>query len=138
MARTKIYVPRETAAVSVGADEVALAGLHWVFMITWPGEIAEGGGKRRIIIDERADEAQRDALLTIVSGEGCAPGSNHFFVFGSMCSEFIETLYLPVEYEIDIPNRTATLNVPGVIEARGNPIVDDDDFCVGNDFFAAH
>ena len=25
MARTKIYVPRETAAVSVGADEVALA-----------------------------------------------------------------------------------------------------------------
>ncbi len=25
MARTKVYVPRETAAVSVGADEVALA-----------------------------------------------------------------------------------------------------------------
>ena len=106
-------------------NDVSLTGLNWVFLITWPGEIAEGGGKRRIIIDERADEAQRAALEKIVAGECCAPGSNHFFVFGSMCSEFLETLYLPIEYEVDIPNRTATLNVPGMIEARGHPIIDE-------------
>ena len=33
----------------------------------WPGEIAEGNGKRQIVIDEGADEAQRTALETIVS-----------------------------------------------------------------------
>ena len=64
-------------------------------------------------------------MLKIISGECCAPGSNHFFVFGSTCSEFLDPLFLPVEYEIDIPNRTAILNVPGVIEARGRPITDE-------------
>lgn len=105
-------------------NDISLAGLNWAFMIIWPGEIAEGSGKRQIIIDERADSAQREALAKIVAGEACAAGSNHFFVFGSMCSEFLETLYLPIEHEIDIQNRTAVLNVPGVIEARGEPIID--------------
>lgn len=105
-------------------NDISLTGLNWVFMIIWPGEIAEGGGKRQIIIDERADEAQRGALATIVAGDACAPGSNHFFVFGSMCSEFLETLYLPITYEIDINNRTARLFVPGLIDGRGEPIVD--------------
>ncbi|MFB3107129.1 MAG: DUF1326 domain-containing protein, partial [Pseudomonadales bacterium] len=105
-------------------NDMSLTGLNWVFMIIWPGEIAEGGGKRQIIIDERADEAQRGALATIVAGDACAPGSNHFFVFGSMCSEFLETLYLPITYEIDINNRTARLFVPGLIDGRGEPIID--------------
>ncbi len=105
-------------------NDISLTGLNWVFMIIWPGEIAEGGGKRQIIIDERADEAQRGALATIVAGGACAPGSNHFFVFGSMCSEFLETLYLPITYEIDINNRTARLFVPGLIDGRGEPIID--------------
>ncbi len=105
-------------------NDISLTGLNWVFMIIWPGEIAEGGGKRQIIIDERADEAQRGALATIVAGDACAPGSNHFFVFGSMCSEFLETLYLPITYEIDINNRTARLFVPGLIDGRGEPIID--------------
>ena len=105
-------------------NDISLTGLNWVFMIIWPGEIAEGGGKRQIIIDERADEAQRSALATIVAGDACAPGSNHFFVFGSMCSEFLETLYLPITHEIDINNRTARLFVPGLIDGRGEPIID--------------
>ena len=105
-------------------NDISLTGLNWVFMIIWPGEIAEGSGKRQIIIDERADEAQRGALATIVAGDACAPGSNHFFVFGSMCSEFLETLYLPITYEIDINNRTARLFVPGLIDGRGEPIID--------------
>jgi len=105
-------------------NDISLTGLNWVFMIIWPGEIAEGGGKRQIVIDERADEAQRGALATIVAGDACAPGSNHFFVFGSMCSEFLETLYLPITYEIDINNRTARLFVPGLIDGRGEPIID--------------
>ena len=66
----------------------------------------------------------KNTLTTIVAGDACAPGSNHFFVFGSMCSEFLETLYLPITYEIDINNRTARLFVPGLIDGRGEPIID--------------
>jgi hypothetical protein len=36
-----------------------LSGLNWSFICIIPDEIEEGNGKCQIIIDERADEAQR-------------------------------------------------------------------------------
>ncbi len=59
-------------------DGTPLAALNWAALYKWPGEIAEGNGKRQIVIDERADEAQRVALTTIISGEACEPLSNFF------------------------------------------------------------
>ena len=59
-------------------NDTPLTGLNWAGIYKWPGEIAEGNGKRQIVIDERADEAQRTALETIISGEACAPLSNFF------------------------------------------------------------
>ncbi len=76
-----------------------------------PGEIAEGNGKRQIVIDERADEAQRTPLETIIAGEACAALSNHFSVFGSLCSEFFETLFLPIDLEVDLELRTAKVDI---------------------------
>ena len=68
-------------------SDTPLAGLNWAMLCIFPGEIAEGNAKRQIVIDERADEAQRLALETIISGDACEPLSNHFSVFGSLCSE---------------------------------------------------
>ena len=48
-------------------NDTPLAGLKWAGLYMWPGEIAEGNGKRQIVIDEGADEAQRIALETIIS-----------------------------------------------------------------------
>ena len=104
-------------------NDVDLSGLNWAFVMIWPGEIAEGNGKRQIIVDERADADQRDAIERIVSGELGVPGGNHFSVFGSTCTEFLNTLYLPIELEIDIAARTANLVVPNLIEAKGEPLV---------------
>ncbi len=100
-----------------------LAGLKWAMLCIFPGEIAEGNGKRQIVIDERADEAQRIAIETIVSGEACAFLSNHFSVFGSLCSEFFETLFLPIDLEVDLELRTATVDIPGVVKSSGRPII---------------
>ena len=47
-------------------NDTPLAGLNWAALYKWPGEIKEGNGRRQIIIDERADEAQRVALETII------------------------------------------------------------------------
>jgi len=73
----------------------------------WPGEIAGGNGKRQIVIDERAHEAQRVALETIISGEACEPLSNLFSVFASTCSELCGTKFLPIDLEAN-PRRLTT------------------------------
>ena len=96
-------------------NDTPLSGLNWAFLCIFPGEIAEGNGKRQIIIDERADEAQRSALETIISGEACVPLSNHFSVFGSLCAELFETLFLPIDLEVDLKLRTAKVDIPGVV-----------------------
>jgi len=75
------------------------------------------------VIDERADEAQRTALETIVSGEACEPLSNLFSVFASTCSEFCETLFLPIGLEANLEGRTATVDIPGIMRSSGKPIL---------------
>ena len=104
-----------------------LAGLNWAALYKWPGEIKDGNGKRQIVIDERADEAQRRALETILSGRACAPLSNVFAVFASTCSEFCETLFLPIYLEADPELRTAKVEIPGVMTSTGRPITNEFD-----------
>jgi hypothetical protein len=104
-------------------NDIPLAGLNWAFMIKWPGEIVGGNGREQIIIDERANDAQRDALFKIISGASGKPGSNHFSVFGSTCSEVLKPIYAPITYRIDIDSRTASLEIPGMIKATGTPMI---------------
>ena len=106
-------------------EDIPLAGLNWAFMIIWPGEIAEGNGRQLIVIDERANDDQRDALIKIVSGEVGAPGSNHFSVFASTCSEVLEPITASIELTVNIGARTANFRVPGLINSSGRPIINE-------------
>ncbi len=106
-------------------NDTPLAGLNWAALYKWPGEIAKGNGRRQIVIDARADDAQRIALEKIVSGEAGAPLSNFFSVFGSTCSEFCETLFLPIDLEADGAERTARVDIPGVMQSSGRPIINE-------------
>ena len=105
-------------------NDVTLGGLDWAMLLYWPGEIAAGNGKQQAIIDERADAAQREALGKILYGESTEPGATHFFVYNSTMSEVLDPLYAPIELEIDLEARRAKLNIPGVVESVGSPIVD--------------
>ena len=106
-------------------NDTLLAGLNWAGLYKWPGEIADGKGKRQIVIDERADAEQRAALETIISGKACAPLSNLFSVFASTCTEFGETLYLPIDLNADFEKRTATVDIPGILKSSGRPIINE-------------
>lgn len=106
-------------------NDTPLAGLKWAALYKWPGEIADGDGKRQTIIDERADEAQRLALETIISGDACEPLSNLFAVFASTCSEVYETLFLPIDLEADLDARTASVSIPGIMTSIGRPIINE-------------
>lgn len=106
-------------------NDTPLTGLNWAMICIYPGEIAEGNGRRQIVIDERADEAQRRALETIISGEAGAPLSNHFAVFGSLCTEFYETLFLPIHLQVDLELRTAEVEIPGLVQSVARPIMNE-------------
>ena len=104
--------------------ETSLDGLDWAMILWWPGEIADGNGRQQAIVDERADDAQREALRRILHGEDTQPGATHFFVYNSTMSEVLETLYAPIDVEIDIETRTARLDIAGLATSRGGPIID--------------
>lgn len=105
-------------------NDTRLDGLNWVMLLSWPGEIADGNGREQFIIDERADVAQREALGKILVGESTAPGATAFYVYNSTMSLVLETLYAPIDVEIDVDARRARVHVPGLVESTGSPIVD--------------
>jgi hypothetical protein len=100
-----------------------LDGLKFVGIFRWPGPIHEGKGEAARVIDERANEAQRTALLRILSGQDTEPGATIFNVFASTLEKVHEPIFAPIELQIDIPARTGRLVVPSVTEGRGEPIL---------------
>lgn len=108
-------------------DDTSLKGLSWAALYKWPGEIKDGNGESQIVIDEGADDAQRFALETILSGGACEPLSNHFSVFASTCSKSWPTLFLPIHLAADLEARRASVDIPGVMQSRGRPIINEFD-----------
>lgn len=104
-------------------NETSLDGLDWALLLYWPGEIAEGNGKEQVIIDERADPAQREGLRKILHGESTAPGATHFFVYNSTMSTVLDTLYAPIDLSIDVEARTARVRIGDLVESVGAPII---------------
>ena len=106
-----------------GFEDVSLDGLRVVGVFKWPGAIHEGRGKALLVIDERASPAQREALLTILSGQETEPGATIFNVFAATLEEVLDPLFKPIDLDIDIDERTARIYVAGLVEAKGQPIV---------------
>ncbi len=100
-----------------------LDGLEYVLLVHWPGEIAQGNGSEQVIIDERADEAQREAIRTIVYGGATEPLATHFFVYNSTCSEVLDPIYAPIDMSIDVDARRTSIKVKELVESSGDPII---------------
>jgi hypothetical protein len=102
--------------------DIQLGGLGAVYVAKWPGAVHEGNGELQVIIDERADNDQREALRKILYGEETDPGTTVWNVFMSMITTVHDPIYADIDFEVDIDARTARLNVPGLIESTGEPI----------------
>lgn len=102
---------------------ISLDGLCFVTLYKWPGEVAEGNGQSQLIIDERANSEQREALQKIAHGESTKPGTTHYFVFNSTMSKVHNTLYAPIEMSIDVEARKAHTKIKGMVESAGTPLV---------------
>lgn len=115
-----------TGAVAFSIDRghcegVRLDGLKVVATFYFPRAIHHGEGVLQPIIDERADEAQRDALFYILSGEDQAPGT--MFKIFSIIIETIKTpLFAPIVFDWDLEKRRARIEVPQSLSATSEPI----------------
>ncbi len=115
------------AAVGYQIDEghfgdVDLSGVRAAGVYTWPGAVHEGNGTMQLIVDGRASDAQREAILKIMQGEETEPMATMWSVYTAMCSKRLEPLFKPIELEIDVEARTGRIEVPGVFETKGEPI----------------
>lgn len=102
-------------------EDVDLSGLHWAAVYHWPGPLHEGNGTLQPIIDERANEKQRNALLTILSGNEQAEGT-FFQIVSLIVSKVLEPKFLPIQFEFDLEKRLARFAVPGIFETVSEPI----------------
>ena len=102
---------------------IRLDGLGAAMVLKWPGPIHEGNGEALAVIDERADAGQRNALVRIVTGQDTAPGATIFQVFSTTFTKVHDPVFAPIELSVDVDRRTASLRVPGLIEGRGEPLV---------------
>jgi hypothetical protein len=105
-----------------GFGDVPLDGLRWGVVAAWPSAIHLGNGTLQSIIDERADPRQREAIETVSHGRETDPGSLIWQVFSTTITNFLPTLFKPVELEIDYGARTARVSVPGVAEGSAETI----------------
>ena len=97
--------------------DVKLDGLCWAATYHWPAALHLGNGTIQAIVDERADEDQRNALLTILSGREQVEGT-----FFHILSMIVTTVLTPQFLPFDLDARTAHMSVPGVFETTSTPI----------------
>lgn len=99
-----------------------LSGLKIAAVFHWPGPIHEGHGECAAFVDERASEAQRNSLLTIMTGGDTDPFATVFAVFASTIEKMHEPRFVAIEFDVDVDGRTGRLRIAGQVEMDGEPI----------------
>jgi hypothetical protein len=109
--------------------ETRLDGMRAALIVKWPGPVHEGNGVMQVIIDERAEGAQREALRKILYGAETEPGAavwgkTFWNIIRSTMDTVLDPLYREIQFEVDVESRSAKLVVQGLIESTGEPIRD--------------
>ncbi|HUR40643.1 MAG TPA: DUF1326 domain-containing protein [Verrucomicrobiae bacterium] len=99
-----------------------LDGLRFGGLFAWPGPIHLGNGEAMPVIDERADNDQRAAIEAVLMGKETEPGSLITQVFSTTLTKAHPTQFKKIDLKIDEKSGTASLSIPGVLEAAAQPI----------------
>jgi len=98
---------------------VSLKGVKFAVTYHWPGPLWEGNGTVQPFLDEKTTQAQRDAIITILSGKA---GNTWFEVLASIVKTILEPKVVPIQFEHDIKKVKARVVIPGVLETTTEPI----------------
>src|SRR5262249_52825646 len=101
---------------------VRLDGLRTVALYQWPGPVHGGNGTMQLVIDERADSRQREALIKIMTGDETDERATMWAVYAAMCPHRLPPLFRPIELDVNVDARRGHFRVPGIVETTGEPI----------------
>jgi hypothetical protein len=90
--------------------ETTLDGLNFAVVGTTPGPMAAGKGSAGVIVDERADSVQRDALAAIASGQAGGPMA----ALGTLLASFLGVEARPIRYTRNGLQRS--VEIPGLLD----------------------
>jgi hypothetical protein len=96
--------------------EVRLDGLNLTVYADWPGAIHDGDGKAIAFYDERADDDQRRALLTLLAGDAGGPWG----IFRATY-DFVRAP-APAAYELELSGERSRLLIGEAVELETEPI----------------
>ena len=102
-------------------DGVSLEGLNFSVYVNWPGAIHEGNGEAIILVDERANDRQRDAIATLVGGKVGGP-------WGVLAWTWATKVHGPlaVSYDLQLNGLGSRLKAGNVLELESmvikNPV----------------
>lgn len=101
--------------------DIRLDGLGFGFAARWPEAIHKGNGTGALFFDERADADQREALLSIASGQA---GGMPFEVIAMTFSRVLEPRFVPFQFHLDGKQSTARIGeaVSMAFEPIKNPV----------------
>ncbi len=102
--------------------DTRLDGLRLAAIFKWPGAVHEGNGEAIAFIDERADAAQREALLRIMTGQDTDPFATMFAVYASTLSKLHPPVFTNIDLDLDIDGRKGRIFVKDYIETQGEPL----------------
>jgi len=95
---------------------VPLDELAFSVYVKWPGAIHEGNGEALVLVDERADDAQREAVATLVDGGAGGPWGVLGWTWPTVHGPY------PVRYEIEADGLASRVKAGGELELELAPI----------------
>jgi hypothetical protein len=102
--------------------DTRLDGLKIGAIYKWPGPIHEGNGEMIAFVDQRAEAAQREALLKIMTGQDTDPFATMFAVYASTVTNMHEPVFTDIDFNVDVDGRRGRLSIPNYVEMVGEPI----------------
>ena len=96
--------------------DVSLSGLNFSMAVNWPRAIHEGNGDAILIIDDRADEPQRDALRTLLAGEAGGPWK----IIATTIAKTSGPHYAP--YTVDVAGFTSSVRAGDYVTLQMEPV----------------
>lgn len=93
---------------------IILDGLDAISAVSWPKAIHEGNGSVQLFVTRKATQEQRDAIVSIFSGQ--AKGEGPFALFAPTYKYVYEPQFVDIQVKID--GKKSSFSVPGVLEVK--------------------
>ena len=95
--------------------DVRLDGLSWTVTADWPSAIHEGGGRAICFYDERADDAQREAIEALVRGGNGGP-------WGIFINTYELEDVRPARFDVQLESFQSKIRIGDSVELELEPI----------------